>query len=267
MGLSKELVYIGDFQEKADALRDTWGKTDLYQTGIPKLDRWMFGGFGRRKGYEIVLMYGPTGVGKSTVALNLIADSIRKNVKIGLLVLEDDMADVSNRLRNILGEHYYARMNHDRTVRCLPEDALTKSWTLPDLLEYIENWYDEGVELILLDHLQFAFENAEAIKGENEYIAQRVFMQKLNQLMKRVKKTVILISHVNKATGAKGMDRIVGSGSIAQAATKVLEIAETKVKKSSLELHMRKSRFTPRPDYPFELTMKEGKITDESANY
>jgi KaiC/GvpD/RAD55 family RecA-like ATPase len=71
------------------------------------LDDYLKGGYGRRDGYEIVLLYGPTGVGKSTVALNFLAAPIRDGTKIGLLVLEDDMADVSNRFSEIFtGKEY-----------------------------------------------------------------------------------------------------------------------------------------------------------------
>jgi len=259
MGFSKQVVYIGDFYQKAQALKKTWGRTDLYSTGHGVLDNYFFGGFGRPDGYEIVLMFGPTGVGKSTVALNFVAPAIRDGVKVGLLVLEDDMADVSNRFSEIFNESDYNKMNIANNVRCLPEDELTKSWNLNDLLEYIENWFAQGVDLILLDHLQFAFENAEAIKGENEYIAQRVFMQKLNQLMKRTKKTIILISHVNKAHGAKGMDKIVGSGSIAQAATKVIEISEDDMD-DTIRLELRKSRFTKKPGFHYCMRMRNSKL-------
>lgn len=258
--ITKQLVYIGDFYEKAQKLKATWGRTDLYSTGHSVLDNYFGGGYGRRDGYEIVLLYGPTGVGKSTVALNLVAPAIRTGKKVGLLVLEDDMADVSNRLSKILNENEYIRMNRDNNVRCLPEDALVKSWSLHDLLDYIEAWFTiEKIDLILLDHLQFAFENSEAIKGENEYIAQRIFMQKLNQLMKKTKKTIILVSHVNKAGNAKGMDKIVGSGSIAQAATKVIEIAESDVKEN-IELTMRKSRFTKKPGFAWNMKMVDSRL-------
>lgn len=260
MSLSKQLVYIGDFYEKAQALKKTWGRTDLYSTGQPVLDKYFHGGFGRKDGYEIVVLYGPTGIGKSTVALNFLAPAIRDGVKVGLLVLEDDMADVSNRLSQVLTENEYRKMNASQTVLCLPEDALVRAWNLDDLLKYIEDWFDEGVELILLDHLQFAFENAESIKGENEYIAQRIFMQKLNQLMKQKNKTIILVSHVNKATGAKGMDRIVGSGSIAQAATKVIEVGEEKGMTDCIRLELRKSRFTKRPGYHYTMKMIDSRL-------
>lgn len=259
MGFSKQQVYIGDFYEKALLLKKTWGRTDLYSTGHEKLDQYFFGGFGRKDGYEIVLFYGPTGVGKSTVALNFIAPAINRGVKVGLLVLEDDMADVSNRFSEIFANSEYMRMNQANTVRCLPEDELTKSWNLDDLLAYIEGWYSEGIELILLDHLQFAFENAESIKGENEYVAQRVFMQKLNQLMKKTKKTIILISHVNKAHGAKGMDKIVGSGAISQAATKVVEISEDDMA-DTIRLELRKSRFTKKPGFHYCMKMIDSRL-------
>lgn len=259
MGLSKQIVYIGDFAEKAKQLKETWGKTDLFSTGHAVLDGYMHGGFGRKDGYEIVLLYGPTGVGKSTVGLNFMAPAIRQGVKIGLLVLEDDMADVSNRLSQVLSTEEYDKMNRSQSVYCLPEDALVKSWNLNDLLKYIEDWFDDGIDLILLDHLQFAFENAESIKGENEYIAQRVFMQRLNQLMKKKKKTIILVSHMNKATGAKGMDRIVGSGALAQVATKVIEITESDLQ-DCIDLNVRKSRFTKKPGFPYTMKLNNSRL-------
>lgn len=253
MSISKQIVYLGDFYEEAEKLRKSFGVTDKFSTGDTGLDSYMGSGFGREDGYEVMLLYGPTGIGKSLVGLNFLKDAMIKNRKVGLMVLEDDMADVSVRLGFILGDDY-KRVNEQTNVVCMPQEALLKSWKLDDLLELIEDWYTKlGVELIFLDHLQFAFEGAEAIKGENEYAAQRVFMQKLNQMMKRVKKTLILVSHVNKASGMKGMDKVMGSGAIAQAATKVIEV---KRKDGDVELWMRKSRFTRTPEYPHVMRFK-----------
>jgi predicted ATP-dependent serine protease len=260
MGLSKQVVYIGDFYEKAQAIKNSWGRTELYSTGHSVLDNYFEGGFGRQDGYEIVLFYGPTGVGKSTVALNFLAPAIRNGVKVGLLVLEDDMADVSNRFSEIFTGKEYIQMNKANTVRCLPEDELTKSWNLDDLLKYIEDWFDSGIEIILLDHLQFAFENAEAIKGENEYIAQRIFMRKLNFLMKRTKKTILLVSHVNKMAGAKGMNQIVGSSAISQAATKVISVLEAKGVDDTIRLELQKSRFTRKPGHDYAMKLNNSRL-------
>lgn len=258
MALSKQEVFIGDFEDEAKKLKATWGRTDLYSTGQPVLDNYFSGGYGRRDGYEIVVVYGATGIGKSTVALNFMAETIRKGNKVGMLVLEDDMADVSNRMEHILGANDYAKMNVSDNVRCLPRDAMVKSWNLTDLLKYIEEWYDEGIELILLDHLQFAFENAESVKGENEWNMQRVFMQKLNHMIKTKKKTIILISHVNKSN-AKGMDKIVGTGAIAQAATKVIEVADDDMD-NVIQIRLRKSRFTKTPGYHYAMKLIDSRL-------
>lgn len=269
--ISKQEVYIGDFREKALKLKQTYGMTDRFSTDIWQLDKYISGqdprfgnrgnagGFGRRDGYEIVTLFGPTGIGKSLVALNFIAPAIKADEKVGLLILEDDMADASVRLSFILGETEWQAMNERRNVRCLPEDALVRSWSLEDLLKYIEDWFDEGIDLILLDHLQFAFEGAESLKGENEYTAQRVFMQKLNQLMKKKKKTIILVNHVNKDGTAKGMNKIQGSGSIAQAGTKVIEVNKDKDNGDTV-LRLWKSRFTATPDHSYHLRIKNSRL-------
>lgn len=252
--ISKQIVYIGDFKAEADELKQTYGVTNYFTTGHEKLDQYLGGGFGRSNGYEIVLLYGSTGIGKSLVSLNMIAPAITSGRKIGLLILEDDMADASVRLSFILSPSEYANMNNARNVRCIPKDALSKSWKLEDLLKLIEEWFEAGIELILLDHLQFAFESAEAIKGENEYVAQRVFMQKLNQLMKKTKKTIILVSHINKDNGSRGMNKIVGSGAIAQAATKVIEVSREKDTGDTV-LRLWKSRFTRTPDHSWHMKL------------
>lgn len=251
MAISKQIVYIGDFSEEAEKLRESFGRTDRFSTGNFKLDDYLGYGFGRKDGYEVVLLYGSTGIGKSLVGLNFIAPAIKAGEKVGLMILEDDMADASLRLSYILGAEEYAIMNAKNNVRCIPKDALLKSWKLEDLLDMIREWFESGVELILLDHLQFAFEGAETIRGENEYIAQRIFMQKLNQLMKEIKKTIILVSHVNKGIN-KGMDKIVGSGAIAQASTKVIEVSRDK-DSGDVVLHMRKSRFTRTPNHDWHM--------------
>lgn len=260
MSLTKRQVHLGDFFEEAQRIRGAYGKTELYSTGHSGLNDYLGGGFGREDNYEIVLLYGPTGVGKSTVALNLITPAIEDGKKVGLLILEDEMVDVSLRLAHILPKDKYLEANQSGLVLCLPPDALVKSWKLDDLLEYIEGWFiNQGVDIILLDHLQFAFEGAESIKGENEWTAQRVFMQKLNFLMKRAKKTIILVSHVNKASGSRGMDKIVGSGAISQAATKVIEVSEDKVP-DTIRLNLQKSRFTKKPGFHWCMKLDGAKL-------
>lgn len=255
--ISKEIAYLSDFKEKADKLRASFGKTGLFFTGSKGLDEYLGGGFGRPNGYEIVLLFGPTGIGKTTVALNMLLHTIKSNKKVGLLMLEDDMADIYLKLESLLGEKNIKALQTNTNIQVLPEKALSASWRLDELLQYIEDWFTLfDNEVILLDHLQFAFEGAESVRGENEYIAQRVFMQKLNHLMKKVKKTIILINHTNRSKG-KGLDRVIGSSAIAQASTKAIEIERDG---DDFTLTMHKSRFTPTPSKPFSMELKSNRL-------
>lgn len=261
MGLSKRIVYLRDFAGEANKLRASWGRTNLYSTGHEPLDDYFGGGFGRRDGYEIVLLYGDTGLGKSTIGLNFLNSPILAGKKVGLLVLEDAGEDVFLRMEKSLGKSDFQKYVFETdNIHFMPQEDLVKSWVLDDLITLIHEWFVErDLDIIFLDHLQFAFEGAESIKGENEYASQRVFMQKLNQLMKDVKKTIILVSHVNKSHASKGMGKIVGSGSIAQAGTKVIEISDDS-QQDVLRLHMRKSRFTPRKEYHYCMKLIDGKL-------
>lgn len=264
MPISRRIVFLRDFAEEAEKLRASWGKTDLFSTGLNRLDKYLGGGYGRNNGYEIVVLFGPTGVGKSLVGLNLLRQPLIDGQRIGLMALEDDGPDVFLRFTDIIGKAATREfiMQGDN-VHSMPPEDLLQSWVLDDLLKLIEEWFTtRELDVILLDHLQFAFEGAETIKGENEYAAQRVFMQKLNQLMKKLKKTIIIVNHVNKDARSKGMNKIVGSGSIAQAGTKVIEIYK---EDGDTLLHLWKSRFTPTPEYPCILKLNGTRLEDKNV--
>lgn len=266
MPLSKRIVHLRDFADEAQKLQKTWGQTTLYSSGHGPLDEYLGGGYGRPDGYEIVVMYGDTGIGKSTVALNFLVHPITTGKKVGLMVLEDDGPDVFLRVSSVLGRDLMNKyVMQGNNVHFMAQEDLVQSWNLDDLLELIEHWFiDRDMDVILLDHLQFAFEGAEMAKQENEYIAQRIFMQKLNQLLKRVKKTIILISHVNKNTASKGMGKIVGSGAIAQAGTKVIEVSEDKHIEDGIRLWMRKTRFTKKRGYDYAMKLNNGKLEGQA---
>lgn len=265
MAISRQIVYLRDFAEEAEKLRENYGKTNRFSTDIPKLDTYLGQGYGRYNGYEIVILFGPTGIGKSLVGLNLLRNPVANGDRVGIMALEDDGPDVFIRFTKILGPELTKKfvMQGD-TIHMMPAEALQKSWKLDELLELLEEWFTKRkMDVILLDHLQFAFEGAEAIKGENEWVAQRVFMQKLNQMMKRVKKTIIIVNHISKDSKAKGLNKIVGSSSIPQAGTKVIEVYRDGV---NTHLHMWKSRFTATPEVPCILRLNGTRLEDPNGN-
>jgi predicted ATP-dependent serine protease len=248
--IGREIVYLTDFDEETDKLEKNWGFTNRYSFGDVALDTYFSGGFGRQNGYEIVLLFGDTGIGKSTFGLNMILDPILKGANVGLLMLEDDGADVNGKLRRMLGRDVLRQ--HRQQIHFTPSEVVSgkKLWGLEDLLDLIESWFVERkMDIILLDHLQFAFESAVSLKGENEYNEQRVFVRKLNYLVRTYNKTIIMVSHVNKNAGAKGMQKVMGSAGIAGSATKTIEIRKDGDTSGVMLARLWKSRFTSTPDH------------------
>ncbi len=266
MALGKQIVYITDFNEEADKLTEHYGRTNKYSFGSSDLDTYFRGGYGRDNGYEIVVLFGSTGIGKSTFALNMLLDPLKQGKNIGLLILEDDGADVNIKMRRMLGRKDFEK--YGPQLHFTPHDVVdgVKLWGLNDLLALIEDWFvTRKLDIILLDHLQFAFESAVAIKGENEYIAQRIFVRRINYLVRKLQKTIILVSHVGKDKTAKGMDRIIGSAGIAGSATKTIEV---KGEKGNSDLFVRywKSRFTPIPSHDRAFNFSENHLLIEATN-
>lgn len=247
---------LGDYAYGALQRIADWGVTDRFSTGISELDNHLGGGFGRKRGYEIILLFGDTGIGKSTLAMNIISPAMLKGDRVGLMILEDDPEDVSIRLSNILPKQSWSKLNKADNVFVLPDEALERApWSLPMLQEQIRHWFvDLKIDLIVLDHIQFAFEGADAPTREGEWYAQRTFMRNLRVLMKQINrdlgqnssKTFMYVSHINKTSSAKGMDRVLGSSGLVQSATKVISIDKGDTD-GLIDIQLLKSRFTKLP--------------------
>ena len=245
------LIPLQKFISRADEMKGSWGKTDLYSTGCLPLDLYLGGGYGRQKGYEIVLIYGNPGQGKSTLGLNFMIDPIARGVNVGLMILEDDPADVVNRMRAMMGPDI------DKVRNVFFVNDQSEGYTLDQALDAIENWF-EVCDVVFLDHLEYLWKGSVGQSDKDKWAQQEIWMRKLNLLMKRTQKTIVMVQHTNKSSNAEGMNNIMGSSSLQQTATKVIEYGRAKDGTSSLRLW--KTRFTPyRPD-PIQIAIQNFKL-------
>lgn len=225
---------------------DSWGKTDLYSTGDQILDEYLGnsfeGGYGRKDGYEIVTIFGSSGMNKSTFATSIILDPASKGVPIGYFALEDDPKDVVRRILIMCDMDEEKTKQVTNNILFMPE---SDGYTLDAMAEAIEKIF-EVVDIVVVDPLQMIFESSVVDRGEAEFQRQRLFMRKMNTVMKHTNKTLIIVSHTNKGSGkdkAVGLDRIIGSSAIAQVSTKVLEIDR---KEDGIHgIRLWKTRFSP----------------------
>ena len=231
--------------EEAKKASEEWGRTDLYSTGDPILDEYLgnsqTGGYGRRSAYEIITIFGDTGMNKSTFASSLIIDPASKGTTVAYFALEDDPKDVVSRLMKQCDDEEQLNKVLEN-VLFMPEND---GYTLDMMAEAIENIFSIA-DIVVIDPLQFIFEASVAEKGETEFNRQRLFMRRMNNVMKHTNKTLIIVSHTGKGggkDGRTGVDRIIGSSAVAQVSTKVIEINR---KDDGLHgIRLWKTRFTP----------------------
>lgn len=244
--MSKQIVYLSDFEKEADQRRSTFGRTDKHSTGFPGLDEYMGQGFGNQHGYEIITVFGESGIGKSSFVLNMISHELQIGTKTGLLILEDDIPDVYNRVRLIVGDGGMRMIKSNKNLEIFPSEVLDGEWSASTILQWIKDKHDDrGIELFVLDHINFVFDNEEHGKGEDRLAHQRKFMMVMNSMVKKLKITVIIVSHTAKAE-AGGMNKIYGTTAIKQVSTKVLGIEISEI--GDLIVNMYKSRFTRRQE-------------------
>lgn len=255
-GFSSQLSYAGDDAQAAKELLKNLGRTDQYSTGIVGLDRYLFGGYGSREMWDIILIHGPYGSGKSTFALSLLASPIKQGHKVGIMALEDDTRTLDKRLAIALDDLTFSTAAFTQhAVRKLPPSSLDSDWTLDDLATEIEKWFTDktyGVDIILLDHLQMAFDYAEIDKTIGEYNSQKRFMNRLNRIMKRTSnKTLILVAQQN----AEGL--LAGSRAIRYAGSTMLKLDWLKNGDKNIRtLLLEKTRETPQRDYVYMLELR-----------
>lgn len=251
----------------AKKAEETFGRTPLYKFFDPKINELLGGGLAKPNATNIILVYGGTGVGKTLLTLNILASAIREKKRFGHILLEDDVEEIYNRFKRIVDKpsdifkQYHALLGPEKTK---------EQFTQQEALNYLEWWYrDLGIDIIVLDHIQFMFESSADGSQDNEWIRQRKFVQEINALVKKYKRTLVLVSHVKKGADMS-LDSTTGSNAIPQVATKTLAIYRNAT--GQLCLKQDKTRYTKpyfdeipiRFDNRFRLQYDDGSRQEET---
>lgn len=249
-----ELVSLADYSELADENASSFGRTDLYSTGFKDVDEWMGGGFGKTGSYENFTIFGDSGVGKSTVALQFLKQSVIDGVPQAWIILEDAPQDVNARFRRMFASPEEANKAITQMVKLksgnqvanpmlMSETFMESDFKLADIYDWIKFRIETlGIKLFLFDHIQYAFDAAEESASSQANQIQRKFMKQIADLIKRNNATIVMVSHTKKDRFAQGMDRMYGSSAIAQTITKNMEVKKVENYPGVIELKMHKNR-------------------------
>lgn len=250
---------------KAEAVRSMGEPrvTDLYSTGDKMIDEYFGGGYGRKGGkYEIVLIFGGTGVNKSTFATQLAVMAAIHGARVGYYSLEDERVDLCARimrqLSGIATKFDSPERLYDQISPLISIAPDCDGYTLEMLAEQVEKLFLSGIDLVVIDPLQFVFEASVDERPDTEFNRQRKFMRQINNVMKRSagqtgkSKTLIIVSHTNKGKFDDPIDTIMGSGANKQVPTKIVQISR---EGSIRHLNLVKTRFTQHRVGRHEITL------------
>ena len=222
-------------------------KTDKYSFGDSIIDDYCGGGWGRHDAYEMICVFGGTGMNKSTLVSQMAVSPALKGDKVAYLALEDEIEDVIIRMHKQMNADSGLENNEKfkkvmQNIHFFPENH---GYTLSALVKVIEELF-KAYDVIIIDPIQFVFEISYVEKGESEWNRQRIFVNELQAVVKKAKKTLVFVSHTNKSayskrddTTAEGM--IQGAGALPQISTKIVQIG---IDKDNLRfINLVKNRF------------------------
>lgn len=219
-------------QEKNLKDWDSTGVTNLYSTGIPQLDKYLGGGFGKEGDFEIVLIHSQPKTYKSTLALLFMMDAVKRGVPQGWVILEGSLAEALNRLRKSFDPYEeFDKLipTMDKCVFAMSKKMRRSNYTLGDILKWMRYLHaTKGVSLFFIDPLGYAFDFSTRDPYENEWSRQARFMQDLAAFGEDTNSTIVLVQHNTKdSSGPNASHRsaaVGGSSTLTKAATKVIEL-------------------------------------------
>lgn len=252
-GINHLYKLLFQYEEEGEIAFRTPRITNEHSTGDPLIDEYLGGGYGRPNAYEIVMVFGDTGVNKSTFTTQMILNPAINGKRVAMFALEDDVVDVYSRIRRqsaVFGNSKFddplALMRQvSKNIMVAPD---SDGYTLEAMATEIEGLFRMGTDIVVVDPLQFVFEASVVEKTETEFNRQRLFMRQINNMMKRVSretkksKTIILVSHTNKGRYDSPLDNIMGSGANKQVPTKIIQVYRDEIGRKFIRLH--KTRFT-----------------------
>lgn len=204
-----------------------------YSFGDKVIDDYCGGGWGRYEAYDIICVFGGTGMNKSTLVSQMAISPARKGDKVAYLALEDEMVDVYNRMkRQMQPTGISSNEEFKKVMQNIHFMSNNSGYYLSSMINTVEELF-KIYDVIIMDPVQFVFEASIVDRGESEINRQRIFMQKLHDVVVKAKKPLVFVSHTNKSVYDKNsktddLGQMLGSLGLPQICSKVIKIHRDK---------------------------------------
>lgn len=185
--LSKtKTVYFGDLYADAIDRQKTFNSFEGLRTGLRYFDDATMG----LRGGETIVIAGPSNLGKTMVALNVVANIVQKSeAKVLIVSMEMPALDIASRLYNMADDHAPLMGNV-----IIQTELQVNTKHIAAMIER------HKPDVVMLDHIQFL---ANQEKASNEFEKINVAVKKLQGIAIEYDVPILVISHVAKTRSGK----------------------------------------------------------------
>lgn len=226
---SGEYASFDVIKEEADLTYDTQGVSDRYSTGIPSLDRYFSGGYGRKNLYELVLISAAPKQLKTTLAMRLLLEPLKTGVPMYWLLAEMSYGETLNMIRAF----FYPNVKEaDRiveeaikkgTLKIACKETMESISDVEGLLAEIKLARANGAELFYADPLNYLTKRAGRGTNKDSWNIESDFIDKMKIYLEKEKLTALFVVHNAKQFNAHHEDGMAGSADFPRIATKTIE--------------------------------------------
>lgn len=229
-----DTVTFGDLYGEAEKRQATFNLFDGIGCGLQYFDDTTMG---FRPG-EVILLAAPENLGKTTIALNIIVNSVVSSLKRGLIIsMEMTKEEVASRIYNIADKEYHEHIKDNIVIQT---DLRVSASNIEHIIKR------EKPDIVMIDLLQML---ADSERG-SEYERVSKAMAKVKAVALKTNTPIILISHVAKTRSGKDGEAtaldLKGSSEIAQRIDVGIMINKTDFDSDNMVLYCFKHR-TRRP--------------------
>lgn len=220
---------------EGDEIYDTQSVSDKYQTGLPLLDQYFSGGYGKKNSYEFIVIASAPKCYKTTFALKMLSKQVENKTPMMWVLPEMSYGEITNMFRAF---YYPDKAKADKflvdaidsgALKIVDKRTIDGIDTPKDLQVVIEMGIKSGVEIFYIDPLNYILGQATATISEQTK-AEKDFSRWIARTMEETKKTTIVVMHNVKDPNQHRQFGMAGSAAFSQQATKTIEVrAEDKL--------------------------------------
>lgn len=223
-----QYVDIETMIAEGDKTWDTQGISDKYSTGLPLLDNYLSGGYGKKNSYEMVLVASAPKCFKTTFAMQLLIEPLKNKIPMLWVLAEMSYGETVNMIRAFFyprieqADKYLRDAYAAGALKVMNKDTIDGFSDIEQVKRGIELASSEGCELFYVDPLNYLTKQVAKNQDEQNRI-EFDFTKWLKRLLEKQNKTALLVMHNTKDPNLHRQAGLAGTADFPRIATKVIE--------------------------------------------